>query len=66
MSRLFLDPLRAALLGIPCSISPALWAVSLWHPQAPDMQAQTAVAPALAPPSAFGDALNSATRDAAQ
>lgn len=65
MSRLFLDPLHAALLSKLCSISPALWAVSLWRPQAPAMQAPTAVAP-LAPSSAFADALNSATRDAAQ
>jgi hypothetical protein len=89
MSRLFLDPLRAGLLGRLCSISPALWAASLWHPQAPDMlpqaagalvldeqsspqrfalatQAPSAVAPAMAPSSDFGDALKNATRDAAQ
>lgn len=63
MSRLFLDPLRAGLQGMLCSISPALWAVSLWHPQAADMLVQAADAPA--PPSAFGDALKNATRDAA-
>ncbi|MFZ3205708.1 MAG: hypothetical protein WA161_17765 [Pseudomonas sp.] len=65
MSRLFLDPLRAALLGMSCSISPALCAVSLRHPRAPAMLAQAAVAPAV-PPSAFADALKKATRDAAQ
>ena len=42
MSRFFLDPLRAGLLGRLCSISPALWAASLWHPQAPDMLPQAA------------------------
>lgn len=65
------------------------YAVSLWHPQAPDMlpqaagalvldeqpsqqrfalamQTPSAVAPAIAPSSAFGDAMNSAPRDAAQ
>ena len=65
MSRLFLDPLRAALLGMSCSLSPALCAVSLRHPQVLDMLAQAAVAPAV-PPSAFGYALKNATRDAAQ
>jgi hypothetical protein len=65
MSRLFLDPLRSALPGMLCTISPVLCAASL-HPQAPGMLVQAAVAPGLAPPSVFGEASKSAMRDAAR